>query len=151
MKQLNFGSTNGKPNDPNKTVVHCPTQELAQKVLRIADRWSLMDYWYDKESETCFDLMNDDYGTVEGYSEAGYTILPAEEFIRLNAEEHPDAEVANPFQVGDKIFHLVHGWQLVKHISVSGNLITKEGNVLSPRFCSFTPYKDSARKGRSRI
>lgn len=139
MKQLNFGSTNGVPNDPDKTVVHCPTQELAQKVLRIANFYYSTSFVFETYgNETC--MRGTGYGSIGCYQSIGYTILPAEEFIRLNTTERAEVSVGSPFQVGDKIFHHVYGWQLVKHVSESGNLITKEGNVLSPSFCSFTEY-----------
>ena len=123
MKQLNFGSTNRVPNDPNKTVVHCPTQELAQKVLRIADsegyKWSDGDSYLDVSNwgtfkdATCYSFSKGVFLTRSTYSNSGFTILPAEEFIRLNT---PDAEVRNPFRVGDRVYCCFKGWGLVKYI-----------------------------------
>ena len=81
-----------------KTVVHCPTEELANKVLGIADRAGLkwctgesfkeLNRWNKFRELSCYDII---YGSVADvqvksiYSEN--KILPAEEFIRMNTLE----------------------------------------------------------------
>lgn len=154
MKQLNFGSTNGVPNDPNKTVVHCPTQELAQKVLRIADEYGLTwsngqaytsyNPWGTYNSSTCYLLVRGFFLTTETYSSKGYTMLPAEEFIRLNTVEQPDAVKKNPFKIGDKVFVAFYGKGTVWDASVNsdGCFIQFKGDpiFIPMKFISFTEY-----------
>lgn len=148
MKQLNFGSTNGKPNDPNKTVVHCPTQELAQKVLRVADRiWDGSetkmhdnDEWEYYGKETCYDLNNGLFSNKNWYVGGGYTILPAEEFIRLNTEV--EKENSNPFKIGDRVFHHLHLWGVIENIDGQCcHIDAKRGYYqIHYKYLSFTEY-----------
>jgi hypothetical protein len=81
------------------TVVHCPTEELANQVLRIAhdayymwcDGRSLIDEnnWYKNKEDMCYGL-NDAGGLCFCNKRLEYaktkTIITAEEFIKLNTE-----------------------------------------------------------------
>lgn len=71
-----------------RTVVHCPTEELAKQVLKIAHEagmkwWSGNLYIYNEN--TCYKLNEGLYADLKYYTNEGYTILPAEDFIRLNS------------------------------------------------------------------
>lgn len=76
------------------TVVHCPTKELANEVLTIADRlgycWvdsnSFLNYnhWYSYEKDTCYNLGKGLIFDIDFYTTEGYKIISAEEFINLH-------------------------------------------------------------------
>lgn len=82
MKQL-------KGIDEN-TVVNCPTEELSNKVLEIAKEAGCSPFLVNSmychyEKDTCYNLMNGTFSDIRYYKNIkDYTILPAEEFIKLN-------------------------------------------------------------------
>lgn len=75
-----------------KTAIHCPTEELANKVLYISHkngyRWnsyhSFLKYnnWNFCKENTCYDLINGEFGEKQFYINGGFTIIPAEDFIK---------------------------------------------------------------------
>ena len=77
------------------TVVHCPTEELANKVLAIAyslgykwrsgDSYLLMNNWNDYKSETCYLLSDGTFDNTEYFIDSN--IISAEEFIALHKKE----------------------------------------------------------------
>lgn len=79
------------------TVVHCPTEELANKVLAIGEvcgrTWSSGDKYSDKnlwgryKKESCYNLNTGVFANVDFYTQQGYNIISAEEFIALHKKE----------------------------------------------------------------
>lgn len=76
------------------TVVHCPTKELANKVLAIAHslgyRWSNDSFFIDRlfyneyKEQTCYDIYEGKYGSLSYFQNNWYYIISAEEFINLH-------------------------------------------------------------------
>lgn len=72
------------------TAVHCPTEELSEKVLKIAKEAGCSPFLVNSmychyEKDTCYNLMNGTFSDIMYYKNIkDYTILPAEEFIKLN-------------------------------------------------------------------
>lgn len=77
-----------------KTAIHCPTKELAEKVLKVLHEdgyvWQSRDSllnksnWEEYRSETVYLTENSwiNYGMKTGYTrDMNYTIIPAEEFL----------------------------------------------------------------------
>lgn len=83
----------------DNTVVHCTTEELANKVLAIADRlgykWcndkigSFLDnnYWNNFKEDTCYNLVEGMRGAISDYRQVHRTIISAEDFLKLHNEE----------------------------------------------------------------
>lgn len=89
MKQFNYGP--GR--NPENTVVHCPTKELAQKVLKVADtewigggKMYERDGWDTRCEYTCYSLTQGKVASYNYYVNESYDIMPAEEFLALNEE-----------------------------------------------------------------
>lgn len=141
MKQLNFGSTNGVPNDPDKTVVHCPDANLVHKICGISNY--IISPIHPYTNKTCVHI-GFGYGTIEYYVSLGYTILPAEEFIRLNTTDQPGAAIGTPFKAGDKVFHhLYGGWGTVCSVANEAVEVVFDDNIhsyINWRELSFTEY-----------
>lgn len=81
----------------NNTVVHCPTEELANKVLAIADKlgykWfdggSFLDNnsWYLLKEETCYNFKKGMLVAVYSYKKNNYNLISAEDFLKLHKEK----------------------------------------------------------------
>jgi hypothetical protein len=95
---------NWNGHDPEKTAVHCSTEELAEEVLKIAKNAGLTwrsgedletkNFWSRHAKETCYDLLHGvSYGYKGFYVSEGYHILPAEEFISWNKPVPEDTSV----------------------------------------------------------
>ena len=79
------------------TVVHCPTEELANEVLAIADnlgykwygenRYIESSYWRISKKDTCYDLIRGRYAYLDYYESQKKTIISAKEFINLHNME----------------------------------------------------------------
>lgn len=75
-----------------KTAIHCPTEELADKVLNIADKmgykwcsgYSLLDHncYKQYKEKTCYRLVKGEYCNFDYFKNKNYTIIPAEDFIK---------------------------------------------------------------------
>lgn len=88
-------------------VVHCPTEELANKVLKITHEcgysWGIgqpfthNNRWFANESNTCYDLIMGGYNDIRTYINYNYKIVPAEEFLRrheqMSVESHLKAKI----------------------------------------------------------
>lgn len=147
-KKLNYG----EGNDPEKTVVHCPTEELARKVLAIAheaglewdSRCSYADIaWKYYKEHTCYHFQEGAYGSLGYYKSENFTILSDTEFIRLNTPpviEQPDAQKRNPFKVGDRVWHPVYGWSKVERSGPGLVIIEGIGLAVEWQLLSFTEY-----------
>lgn len=78
----------------DSTVVHCPTEELANQVLRIADelgyRWNTRkkyteyNHWDEYEDQTCYYFKCGTYCEKSNFIENNNNIISAEEFIKLH-------------------------------------------------------------------
>ena len=78
------------------TVVHCPTKELAQKVLNVAGNlgyeWSgdrgydLGLRWNIHKETTCLDLRVISFGDRPYFEEKGFKVISAEEFLKLHED-----------------------------------------------------------------
>ena len=79
------------------TVVHCPTEELANQVLAIGevcgrtwssgDKYSDKNLWERNKKESCYNLNTGATDNVDWYKEKGYNVISAEEFIALHKKE----------------------------------------------------------------
>ena len=75
-----------------KTAIHCPTEELANKVLEIGDklgyRWSSTTSFLKNNhyncygKDTCYSLITGEYCNFYYFKNENYTIIPAEDFIK---------------------------------------------------------------------
>ena len=75
-----------------RTAIHCPTEELANKVLGIADKmgykWantlSLLDHnnYHKYKEKTCYRIVKGEYCYLEYFEQENYTIITAEDFIK---------------------------------------------------------------------
>lgn len=87
----------------NKDVIHCPTEEEAKAILKLADeagyKWSTGDSylteteWDICEKDTCYLVKEGQYCSLDWYKETGYTIRKASEFL----------ETKRKFKIGDKV------------------------------------------------
>jgi hypothetical protein len=95
---------NWNGHDPEKTAVHCSTEELAEEVLRIAKNdgltWASGDVieknteWTEFYEQTCYDLPRGvAYADKGFYVSEGFHIIPAEEFISWNKHVPEDTSV----------------------------------------------------------
>lgn len=76
------------------TVVHCSTEELANKVLKIAHdngyKWWVggsyvaNNSWEIYKENTCYNIVNGEYCEKEYYLSTHYTIISAEQFLKDN-------------------------------------------------------------------
>jgi uncharacterized membrane protein len=76
------------------TVVHCPTEELANEVLSLAHKlgykWSTgIEYveencWSVYKKDTCYNLIEGSFALIRYYESQRKTIITAEEFIKLH-------------------------------------------------------------------
>lgn len=98
-----------KPFIGDKDVIWCPTEELANQVLEIADRIGLKwadgesfkigsNMWSVCEKETCYFLSNGTYLDRDHFRKKDFNIISAEEFINfykeyLNMEEKRNIQV----------------------------------------------------------
>lgn len=84
---------------PKNTVIHCPTEELANKVLAILDKcgytWNCIDRAIDRNNyfiykeNTCYNPSSCGYlvyANIGFYEDRGYKIIEATEFIKLHME-----------------------------------------------------------------
>lgn len=80
------------------TVVHCPTEELANKVLKIAHdngyKWctgssyiSSNNCWEPYKENTCYDIVRGEYSCKEYCLSTHYTIISAEQFLKDNLNQ----------------------------------------------------------------
>ncbi|MDY3443427.1 hypothetical protein PG616_01015 [Riemerella anatipestifer] len=91
------------------TVVHCPTEELAVKVLKKANSegfcWSgggnftrANNHWKHYSNLTVYSLYNGVYGCVKFYEEKGGEVISAEEYLNMsiNLDKYtPKGEIAD--------------------------------------------------------
>lgn len=78
----------------DNTVVHCPTEELANKVLKVAHdagcTWisgnSLVSYnnYIEYGNKTCYNLHYVAYSSIDYYKKERYKIISAEQFLKDN-------------------------------------------------------------------
>ena len=76
------------------TVVHCPTKELAQKVLNVAGnlgyKWrytggyDLGGRWDINKEDTCLNLRVISFGERQYFEEKGFKVISAEDFLKLH-------------------------------------------------------------------
>lgn len=76
------------------TVVHCPTEELANKVLKIAHdsgyEWSNThsyidcNFWDVYKKDTSYNIFGGAYSYLDYYKEIGYKIISAQQFLKDN-------------------------------------------------------------------
>lgn len=78
-----------------KIAIHCPTQELWNKVISLIPKCRLVkgswDFYKEKSCIT-HNEFNGSYGNTEFYKDEGYQIITAEEFIAAN-EKKPEYKV----------------------------------------------------------
>ena len=77
--------------------MHCPTEELANKVLAIGevcgrtwssgDKYSDKNLWERNKKESCYNLNTGEIDDIDFYTQQGYNIISAEEFIALHKKE----------------------------------------------------------------
>lgn len=95
---------NWNGHDPEKTAIHCSTEELAEEVLLIAKNDGLVwasgeaiekkTEWTNYYDRTCYDLPHGvAYADKDFYVSEGYHILSAEEFISWNKAVPEDTSV----------------------------------------------------------
>ena len=85
MVENNFGFNKNE-------VIHCPTEELAVKVLQIAhergykwsDKVSYLDNseWECYKENTCYYLCDGDYSCILYAVNKGYKVIKAEDFLK---------------------------------------------------------------------
>ena len=74
------------------TAIHCPTEELANKVLKIGDKlgykwcsgYSLLHHnrYKQYKEKTCYRLEKGEYCNFDYFKNKNYTIITAEDFIK---------------------------------------------------------------------
>lgn len=133
-------------------VVHCPTLEEAERILKMAHglglRWSdgasFLDrnYWSVKKDRTAYALLRGEYCNIESCQEMGYTIHRASEFfsvlpekwaIKIDSQEVIDVVGAwlGKEKCGRRSTHLPNltilskNWNAIykNHLLVAGNLL----------------------------
>lgn len=69
-----------------KTAIHCPTQELWNKVVEKTNS-KIGNWWHYSKQDSCLNLYENDfttYGSIDSYKENNYKIIQAEEFLKQN-------------------------------------------------------------------
>lgn len=79
------------------TAVHCPTEELANKVLKVAHdngyKWITgysyisKNIWNCHKENTCYNIVNGSYADTHFYLDNNYTIMSAEQFLKYNSKQ----------------------------------------------------------------
>lgn len=67
-------------------VIHCKTREEYLEILKLTDRLGWKDnnwknYYSAYDVNTCLSVAHRQYGPINYYINAGYTIIPASEFL----------------------------------------------------------------------
>lgn len=85
------------------TVIHCPTEELANEVLSIADKlgyksmtgykYTGINCWYVEKENTCYDLTRGFYDSLHYYKSQGKIVIMAEEFIKLHKNNNMETYI----------------------------------------------------------
>lgn len=130
-----------------KYAIHCQTEELAMQVLQIAHfaglKWgntdlSLVDdlRWYHLEQETCYSLVDHDFGisgvsfeSIYHYENLGYTIVKAEHFIQAH-HHHLKQYVGSYAQSGFPIQRIEFAANNTKHAIYSAGQLKPQGTTL---------------------
>ncbi|MGE9312860.1 hypothetical protein ACLOAU_14525 [Niabella sp. CJ426] len=119
MKQLNFGSTNGVPNDPNKTVVHCPF-EKGDKVYHIYYGWGVVQSISEEDNKD-FPVLVDFDGQLEEFTKGGqfyFDVPPTLSFTEYTlqgfSQERPKPDIKEGqliyvrFPEGSSLWHMAY-------------------------------------------
>ena len=89
---------------PEKTVIHCPTEELANKVIEFFNNygiiWKGRNRWDKHRDLTCYHLYvaerRLEYCDLDWYKEKGYNVISAEEFLKQYNMEKKEIKVEVP-------------------------------------------------------
>ena len=120
-----------------KTVVHCPTEDLANQVLAIADklgyRWASdksygdISNWHIYKKETCYNFHFGKYNDIDFYQEKGCNIIDAEDFLKLHEEPIKEAKPnVCVYYRGDEI----RGAEIIKALEKLGGKVPVDITIL---------------------
>ena len=98
--------------EPEKTAIHCPTQELFDKVVAMKPNGKYGDgaNWLEFKENTCLNISTEDglalgYYDIKEFERLGYTIISAQDWIKSN--ETPTFEVGQEYEFSDDNIHWV--------------------------------------------
>lgn len=73
-----------------KVAIHCKTYDEAMEFCKLTNRENEVDWWFDYEENTCYDINLDEYTDIKFYLSHNYTIL---EWEFLNGKEFTKSDL----------------------------------------------------------